>query len=472
MNYDAVIVGSGPNGLAAAITLARAGRSVLVAEAGSTIGGGCRSAELTLPGFIHDICSAVHPMGYASPFFRSLPLGEHRLEWIDPEAALAHPLDSGDAVLLERSLDVTADGLGRDARAYRELIGPLVRDWDSLLDDFLLPLHFPRHILPFTRFGLKSLHSVRGIAGAAFAGERARAFFAGTGAHSILPVNRRGGAAYGLLLMAAGHVTGWPIAKGGSQAIIDALASYFTSLGGEVRTGLTVDSLSALPEARMYLLDTAPSQAATIAGDRLPDSYQKRLLAHRHGPGIFKIDWALDGPVPWKDARCLKAATVHVGGTFDEIAEAEDAIWKDRHPEKPLVLLAQQSLFDAARCPPGRQSAWAYCHVPNGSTFDMTAAVEAQVERFAPGFRDRIIARKTMNTAAMENYNANYVGGDIAGGLQNPFRLFARPLGRWRPYRTPAKGVYICSSSMPPGSGVHGMCGHLAAKRALQDFPD
>jgi len=470
MNYDAIVVGSGPNGLAAAIVLAQAGCSVLVVEAGDTVGGGSRSAQLTLPGFIHDVCSAVHPMGYASPFFRSLPLERYGLEWIHPDVPLAHPLDNGEAVLLERSIEATARGLERDEETYSRLMSPLVGDWDKLLDDILLPFHFPRHIVPYMRFVSMTLRSVRRFSRTVFKGERARAIFAGIGAHSILPMYRRGGAAYGLLLAAAGHASGWPVVRGGSRGIVDALAGYFSSLGGTIQTGSAVDSLSGLPDARVYLLDVTPTQVAKIAGDRLPESYLRRLTRHRYGPGVFKIDWALDGPVPWKDTRCLKAATVHVGGTFEEIAEAEDSIWKGKHPEKPLVLLAQQSLFDATRCPAGKQAAWAYCHVPNGSTIDMTGAIESQIERFAPGFRERIISRKAMNTAEMEMYNPNYVGGDIAGGLQDPYRLFIRPLGGWRSYRTPGKGIFICSSAMPPGAGVHGMCGYNAAKTALKEL--
>ncbi len=470
LEYDAIVVGAGPNGLAAAITMAQAGCKTLVVEAKDTIGGGMRSSYLTLDGFLHDRCSAIHPMGVASPFFRSLNLDAKGIEWIHSPVPLAHPLDDGTAVLLERSLDVTADGLGSDARSYRNLMSLVAGSWDKLIEEILGPLHFPRHPLALGRFGLIASQSVDSLVRSRFKPARARALFAGIEAHSIMPMDRAGGAAVGLLLGAAGHAVGWPMAKGGSQSIADAMKRCLVALGGEIRTGVEVRAFDELPLAKTVLFDLTPRQIGVIAANGLPQGYRRRLLEHQFGPGVFKMDWALAGPIPWKAPSCLRAATVHLGGTFEEIAEAEDTVWKGQHPNKPLVILAQQSLFDPTRAPEGKQIAWAYCHVPNGSNIDMSERIEAQIERFAPGFRERILARSVMNTAAMEEYNSNYIGGDIAGGIQNPFRLFLRPLGRWRAYATPVKGIYICSSSMPPGSGVHGMCGYHAARLALREF--
>jgi len=468
--YDAVVVGSGPNGFAGAITMARSGCSVLMIEAKDTVGGGTRSSELTLPGFVHDICSAIHPLGIASPFFRSLDLASRGLEWIHPPAALAHPLDDGTAVLLERSIDTTAEVLGSDASSYLKLMKPIASNWDKLIEEVLSPLHFPRHPLALGTFGLKARQSIDHLVRSQFKATRARALLAGIAAHSIMPMDRAGNAAVGLILGAAGHVVGWPMVKGGSQSIAEALKRYLIALGGEIRTGVKVDSLDELPKARVVLLDVTPRQLASIASDRLPQDYRRRLLEYRYGPGVFKMDWALGGPIPWKAAACLKAATIHVGGTFEEIADAENAIWNGKHPDNPLVILAQQSLFDPTRAPDSKQTAWAYCHVPNGSTVDMSKRIEAQIERFAPGFRQRILARSIMNTEAIEAYNPNYVGGDIAGGFQSPFQMMLRPLGQWRAYTTPVKGIYLCSSSMPPGAGVHGMCGYYAARRALREL--
>lgn len=468
--YDAVVVGSGPNGFAGAITLARSGCSVLMIEAKDIVGGGSRSSELTLPGFVHDICSAIHPLGIASPFFRSLDLASRGLEWIHPPAALAHPLDDGTAVLLERSIDTTAEMLGSDAGSYLKLMKPIASNWDKLIEEVLSPLHFPRHPLALGTFGLKARQSIDHLVRSQFKATRARALLAGIAAHSIMPMDRAGSAAFGLILGAAGHVVGWPMVKGGSQSIAEALKRYLIALGGEIRTGVKVDSLDELPKARVVLLDVTPRQLASIAGDRLPQDYRRRLLEYRYGPGVFKMDWALGGPIPWTAAACLKAATVHVGGTFEEIADAENAIWNGKHPDNPLVILAQQSLFDPTRAPDSKQTAWAYCHVPNGSTVDMSKRIEAQIERFAPGFRQRILARSIMNTEAIEAYNPNYVGGDIAGGVQSLFQMMLRPLGKWRAYGTPVKGIYLCSSSMPPGAGVHGMCGYYAARRALREL--
>lgn len=468
--YDAIVIGSGPNGLASAVTLAQAGLSVIVYEAKDTIGGGSRSRELTLPGFVHDVCSAIHPLVLGSPFFRSLPLEQYGLEMIYPEVPLAHPLDDGTAVLLERSVEATAALLGSDAKAYRKLMGSLVANWDKIEDIVLGPLR-PQFVLhPFARanFGLKALRSARGLDEHIFKDKRARAMFAGICAHSMLPLDLPPSAGFGLVLAILGHVVGWPLPRGGSQKIVDALAAYLRSMGGEIVTGAEIKSLDALPPARVVLCDVTPRQLLRIAGDRLPRRYQSQLRHYRYGPGVFKIDLALDGPIPWKAEECLRAGTVHVGGTLPEVVAAEGAVAKGEHPEKPFVLLAQQSLFDPTRAPEGKQTVWAYCHVPNGSTFDMTERVESQIERFAPGFRDRILARSTMNSLEVERYNANYVGGDINGGIQDLWQFFTRPAIRPVPYTTPVKNLFICSSSTPPGGGVHGMCGYYAARAALR----
>ncbi len=486
--YDAIVVGSGPNGLAAAIALARAGRAALVIEARDTIGGGARSAELTLPGFVHDVCSAVHPLAAGSPFFSTLPLGEHGLEWLYPPASVAHPLDDGSAVVLERSVDATAQSLGRDKNAYIKLMKPFVANWDRLAGDILGPLRVPKHPLLLARFGLRAVRSARGLAEGLFRGEGARALFAGLAAHSMLPLDRAVSAAFGLVLGVTGHAIGWPIPRGGAQAISNALASYFTSLGGEIVTGRRVESLDELPPMKAILFDVTPRQLVAIMGDKLPSSYRKRLKGYRYGPGAFKMDWALAGPIPWRAKECARAGTVHLGGALEEIAASEAQVWEGEPPERPFVLLAQQSLFDATRAPAGKHTAWAYCHVPNGSSFDrfdgsryeyrdadasalttsMSERIEAQVERFAPGFRDLILARHVMTPRDMEEYNPNYVGGDINGGVQDIRQLFTRPTLRLDPYSTPVKGVYLCSSSTPPGGGVHGMCGYFAARSALR----
>ena len=467
-SYDAIVIGSGPNGLAAAITVAQAGHSVLVREAQRTIGGGTRSAALTLPGFTHDICSAIHPLGVGSPFFKNLPLKDHGLEWIQPPAAAAHPLDDESAVIVERSLDATAAGLGADRDAYLRLMGPLVENWDDLAPTLLGPPRLPPHPLPLARFGMRAMRSASKLARSAFRGERARAAFAGMAAHSILPLEKPATGAFGLVLNVLAHAVGWPFPRGGSQKIADALVSYLRSLGGEVVAGAPVKSLSELPPTRVILCDVTPRQLLALAGDRLMSADQRRLRRYRYGMGVFKLDWALDGPIPWKAAECARAATVHVGGTLDEIAESERAAWDGRHAERPFVLVAQPSLFDSTRAPEGKHTGWAYCHVPHGSTFDMTGHIEGQIERFAPGFRERILARSVMAPAALESHNANLVGGDINGGAQDLSQLFLRPT--WRLYSTSARGVYICSASNPPGGGVHGMCGYHAAKRALRDL--
>jgi len=466
--YDAVVIGAGPNGLAAAITLARAKRSVVVLEAAPTIGGGMRTAELTLPGFHHDLCSAIHPLALASPFFRSLPLAEHGLRWVQPDAPLAHPLDDGTAVMLERSVAATATGLGPDGPAYHALMGPLVGRAGWLLDGLLGPPRVPRHPLLLARFGRHALRPAASLARDHFSGERARALFGGMAAHAILPLEQSPTAAFGLVLAVAGHAVGWPVPVGGSKAIADALAATLQTLGGEIRTGVRVASISELPPATAVLCDLTPRGLLAIAGDRLPSGYRRRLEGYRYGPGVFKVDLALDGSVPWTASACRRAGTVHLGGTLDEIAAAERMVAEGGHPERPFVLLAQQSLFDPTRAPAGQQTVWAYCHVPNGSTVDMTARIEAQIERFAPGFRERILDRRVMGPMALEAHNPNNVGGDINGGAQDLRQLFTRPVARWSPYTTPDPHLFVCSSSTPPGGGVHGLCGWFAARAALK----
>jgi phytoene dehydrogenase-like protein len=465
---DAVVVGSGPNGLSAAVTLAQGGASVLVVEGHDQIGGGTRTAELTLPGFRHDVCSACHPMGILSPFFRRLPLADHGLRWIKPRVSVAHPLDDQPAVLLRLSLAETGRGLGADARAYERLVGPLVHDPHALLHDILGPLRVPAHPFRMLRFGLDGVRSAAGLARARFEGARARALFAGCAAHSVLPLERTMTAAVALVFCLAGHVEDWPVAEGGSAAIAGALGRLLVSLGGRVETGRWIRSLADLPDARAYLFDTSPAQLAAIAGPVLPAGYVGRLRRYRYGPGVFKIDWALDGPIPWRDPAVLEASTVHVGGTLDEIAAGEAAVWRDEHPERPFVLLCQQSQLDPTRAPEGKHTGYAYCHVPDGSTLDLTRAVEAQVERFAPGFRDRILARHAMSASDLERYNPTLAGGAITGGVSDLRQLFARPVARYDPYTTPHPRIFLCSSSTPPGGGVHGMPGHFAARSALR----
>jgi phytoene dehydrogenase-like protein len=467
--YDTVVVGSGPNGLAAGITLARAGLSVLLIEARDEIGGGMRSSDISLPGFLHDICSSVHPLGVSSPFFRSLDLKAQGLEWIFPPASLAHPLDDGSTVMLERSVDATAETLGRDGDSYRKLMRPLANNWEELCAEILQPLHFPAHPLMLAKFGLVARYSIDQFICKYTESTEAQALLAGIAAHSVMPTGRPGGASFALLLGAAGHAVGWPVARGGSRSIAEALKSLFISAGGEVQVGMEVHSLGDLPPSKARLLDLTPRQLLNIAGQRFSPAYKLRLGDYRYGPGIFKMDWALDGPIPWKAANCLRAATVHLGGTYQEVSAAENAVWEGKHPEKPFVILVQPSLFDPGRAPIGKHTAWAYCHVPNGSVVDMTEKIESQVERFAPGFKEIILKRCSMNTTNFENYNANYVGGDISGGAEYPIGRLLKPLGSWRSYSTPLKGVYLCSSSMPPGAGVHGMCGYQAAKLALRE---
>ncbi len=467
---DAIVVGSGPNGLAAAITLAQAGCSVQVLEANAMIGGGARSAELTLPGFVHDLCSAIHPLAAGSPFFRSLPLERHGLEWIQPPIALAHPLDDGRAACLRQDLGETAESLGKDGTAWRDLMQPLVRSWQTLSGEFLQPiLHWPRHPITLARFGKTGIAPASLTAKLRFKTEPARALFAGIAAHSFLPLEAPVSAAFGLVLGAAGHAVGWPLPRGGAQSISNALAGYLRELGGAIDTGHRIDDPARLPKSRVVLFDTTAWQFARIAAERLPSGYRQQLARFPHAPGVFKIDYALSGPVPWRAEECRQAGTLHLGATLAEIAAGEREVTRGRHPDKPFVLVAQQSLFDPTRAPQSRHTLWAYCHVPHGSDRDMTEAIERQIERFAPGFRDCVLARHSLGATDLERSNPNLVGGDINGGSSNLWRLLARPILSPTPYRTPVSEFYLCSSSTPPGGGVHGMCGYHAARAALRD---
>jgi phytoene dehydrogenase-like protein len=463
--YDAVVVGAGPNGLAAAITIARAGRSVLVLEAATTVGGGMRSAASTEPGFVHDVCSTIHAFGAVSPFFASLPLAERGVRWIEPEVALAHPLDDGPAAFAVRSLDETAaaNGGGR----YRRLVGPAVQRWDALAPALLGPLaRVPRHPFTLARFGVPALLPATSTA-RWLDDDRGAALVAGCAAHAILPLGHVTTTSFAIMLLASAHRGGWPVAEGGSQRIADALAAHLRSLGGEIRCNAPVRSMRDLPAARAVLFDLVPRQVASIAGDRLPSRWRRRAERFRHGPGVFKIDYALDGPVPWLDAQCRRAGTVHVGGTLDDVRRAEAEVGEGRHPDRPFVLAAQASVCDPTRAPEGKHTFWAYCHVPAGSTVDMTDAIERQIERFAPGFRDVVLARRTTNSAQFATYNESYVGGDIAGGAHDGLQLVLRPFAG-RPYRTADDALFLCSASTPPGGGVHGMCGMHAAESALR----
>jgi phytoene dehydrogenase-like protein len=464
---DAVVVGSGPNGLVAAVTLARAGWDVLVLEAADIIGGGTRSAALTEPGFVHDVCSAVHPLGVGSPAMRALDLERHGLQWIQPDAAYAHPLDGGRAAILERSVDATASRLGSDGDAYRALLDPLVAHGDAIVDTMMSPLGVPHAPLANARFGLHAIRSATGLV-KRFSGDEARGLVAGSAAHAILPFTALGTGGYALFMTMLGHRVGWPIPAGGSQRIADALAAELVAHGGKIETGTEVRALGELPAARAVLLDVTPRQLLAIGGDAIPSGYARALRRFRYGPGVFKVDWALDAPIPWAAPEVARTATVHLGGSFEEVAASEAAVGSGHHADSPFVILVQSSLFDPTRAPPGAHTAWAYCHVPNGSTVDRTDAIERQVERFAPGFRDTIRARHTMNTEAFQHHDANYIGGDISGGAGDIRQLFTRPVVSPRPWVTPIPHVYLCSSSTPPGGGVHGMCGWNAARAVLK----
>ncbi len=463
------VIGSGPNGLTAAILLARRGRAVTVLEAQSEIGGGTRSEELTLPGFVHDVCSAAHPLAASSPAFASFPLHEHGLEWIHPEAPLAHPFDDGTCLVAERSLEQTAVQFESGEARYRRVATPLVRNWRRLMRDVLAPPHLPRHPATLARFAALAPWSASITARLLFSTARSRALFAGMAAHSMRPLDAPGTAAFGWLLMLSAHAAGWPIARGGSQAIADALASYLRSLGGKIATNSPVHSLDELDPASPVFCDVTPRQFAKLAARKLPESFRRRMETWRYGPGAFKVDWALSAPIPWKSRQCARAGTVHLGASLEEIEESERTSW-GRGPRPgsagatPFVLLAQPTVFDASRAPAGRHIAWAYCHVPNGCEVDMTAAIESQVERFAPGFGSCVIARHTMRPAELEQHNANLVGGDVGGGANTLRQLLLRPSPDF--YRTPLRNVYLCSSSTPPGAGVHGMCGYHAVESA------
>jgi phytoene dehydrogenase-like protein len=470
----AVVVGAGPNGLVAAITLARAGWQVTVFEAAARAGGGTRTEELTLPGVLHDVCSAIHPLAVGSPAFREIaahaPLEAHGLDWIHSDVPLAHPLDGGRAAVLHRSVGETADGLGADATAYRRLFDPFVTAGFDLTDGLLSPLSVPpKHPITLARYGAVGILPAHTVARRRFDSDEAKALFAGLAGHSILSLKAPVTAGYGLMLGVLAHLVGWPLAKGGSQQIADALVSVLESLGGRVECDRRIESLDELPAADAVLLDLTPRQVLRVAGDALPNRYRRALGRYRYGAGVFKLDWALDGPIPWANPDCARAATVHLGGTLEQITASEAEVQAGRHPERPYVLLSQPTLFDATRAPAGIQAVWAYCHVPNGSTIDMTDRVEAQVERFAPGFRDRIIGRHAMDTKAVEAHGPNYIGGDINGGVADLRQFVRRPTIGLHPWKTPLDGVYLCSSSTPPGGGVHGMCGWHAAREVMRE---
>jgi phytoene dehydrogenase-like protein len=468
MNYDVIVIGAGPNGLSAAIEIARAGLAVCVVEANEKLGGGVRTEELTLPGFLHDVCSAIHPMAILSPFFQKLHLKQWGLQWIFSTAAVAHPLPDGSAAILYKDINRTLESLGNDADNWRKIFGPFTRSPFSFFSEILRPIRIPRKPILMARFGQLALRSCVNLVQRNFSDQHARALFAGCAGHSSLALHAGGSASFGLALVIAGHAVGWPMPLGGSQKIADALASCLKSLGGEIKTGSKVISMRELPHARCYIFDVTPRQLSNIAKEDLSAAYRHKLSTFSYGPGVFKMDWALSAPIPWKNEDCRQAATVHVGGTMEEIAQAEAEVWENKHPESPFVLLAQQSLFDSTRAPAGKHTAWGYCHVPNGSNVDMGEKIERQIERFAPGFQDVILSRHMMSTMDLEAHNANLVGGDIAGGANNLRQFLARPTFRWNPYTTSNSKIFICSSSTPPGGGVHGMSGYLAARTALR----
>ena len=472
---DAVVVGGGPNGLSAAIEIASAGHTVALFEAAATVGGGSRSAELTLPGFVHDVCSSIHVFGRTSPFFASVDLEARGLRWIDPPAALGHPLDDGTAVMVRGGVERTAAGLrnAADAEAYRRLFDPLVDHWEAMLPDLLAPFHIPLaplRALRMARFGLDGIRSATRVT-RRFRGERARALLAGVAAHSILGLTEPVSAAAGIVLLAAAHADGWPFPEGGAGRVPEAMATELRSLGGTIEVGRAIEEYGDLPRHRVAVFDVAPGQLASIAGERLPEGYRSQLGRYRQGAGVFKLDLAIDGAIPWAAAELTEAGTIHLGGTFEEIARSEGQVAMGREPDRPYVLLSQTSLFDRSRAPEGHNAIWAYCHVPNGSAVDMTERILAQIERFAPGFRDRILATSARGPADLQAYNANNVGGDIAGGRMDLGQLFTRPTRRLiDPYATPNSSIYLGSASTPPGGGVHGMCGYHAARSALRQL--
>ncbi len=467
-DFDAVIVGSGPNGFAAAITLQQQGLSTLLLEAKATVGGGMRSAELTLPGFVHDVCSAIQPMTINSPFFSQLPLEQFGLKFIEPTYAAAHPFDNGKAAVLHQSIQQTTENLGIDGSAYEKLMQPLYKNRNIIFPFVLGPFKFPAHPLVMAGFGLKALQPATSLS-KIFKTAEGKGLFAGMAAHSMLPFSKIATSAVALVLMLSAHNKGWPLIQGGSQKLADALAAYYVSLGGKIETNFNVTSLQQLPSTRAVLFDVSPKQLLQIAGNKFSALYTKQLSNYKYGMGVYKVDYALSEPIPFTAAECRQSGTVHIGNTIEEIALSEKLAWNGKHADKPFVLLAQQSLFDASRVPEGKHTAWAYCHVPNGSTKNITDIVERQIERFAPGFKDCILAKHEMNAADIQQYNANYIGGDINGGAPLISQLFTRPALRLSPYKTSAKGLYICSASTPPGGGIHGMCGYHAAKKALKD---
>lgn len=467
--YDAVVVGSGPNGLSAAIRMAQHDLKVLVIEAKSTIGGGTRTQEITEPGFLHDICAAVLPTTASSPFLKTLNLENYGLELIQPEIPYAHPLDNGDAAVAWRSLEKTAENLGTDEKSYRNLFAEFSENWKYLSEDVFGRLRIPKHPLLMARFGWYGMLSAKHLSNSLFKLPHSKALFADAAAHSIIPLSNAFSASFGLVLAASAHSVGWPIAKGGTKMVTEAMASLLQDLGGEIQTGAEVRSLNDIPTTKTVLFDLTPRQIAEIIPYNAPAGYLRKLRNYKYGPGAFKVDWALSEPVPWTNEFCRRAGTLHLGGTFDEIAKSEQAVWEGNHPESPYVLVSQPSLFDDTRAPKGKHTLWAYCHVPNGSTRDMTNVIEDQIERFATGFRDTIISKHTMHAKRLESYNANYIGGDINGGAQLFSQLFGRPVLRWDPYHIPETSMYICSSSTPPGGGVHGMCGFHAAQSALKN---